>query len=583
MFLAEELPKEFYEHFAAWLRIEPRCRDNDFSQGLEARTADPLWMLTRQWQFGEFSFQDAGSPIDVELQYETADLYTDLQEINGRPAPLSSSAPLETLVERDEVDLDNWRIRVQIGQKFENILRAKVPDRAEDIIQTLRTQAPFAIHRPTNTDLVDIDSATQRYFKLMAGRVIDGKALLNLIRETGFEAPGIATALLGLIAGHIKEHLIPWFEDLYCEPEANSPATWQSEKLNHQFEVFTEDKEIQLTAPDYQNGDLDWHTFVAKKENDGGWSRQETKSYLPTRASFPGMPNYRWWAFEDATIHFGDLDVAKTDLAKMMLMEFALIYGDDWFMLPLELKTGTLARINKLRVTDTFGIKTDIEPAGSEVADTLNQHQRFELFTLADAERPQGSHRILLLPPSAGFREESKPIEEVRFLRDELANMVWGIEKTVRNGIGNPVDGFDTQLARKQRETDSPDEEGGVTSTPRYKLATDIPENWFPFIPARINGTEQIMLHKARMLPAAGGEAPEPITKLLAANLPRAIQQIYEEAVPRRGVNVQLSKQRLRWLDGKTYVWEGRKVKTSEGEGSSGLKYDVIRERKGNS
>jgi hypothetical protein len=31
-----------------WTRLEPRSRVADLSPGLEARTADPLWMLGRQ-------------------------------------------------------------------------------------------------------------------------------------------------------------------------------------------------------------------------------------------------------------------------------------------------------------------------------------------------------------------------------------------------------------------------------------------------------------------------------------------------------------------------------------------------------
>ena len=33
-----------------------------------------LWFLTRQWQFGEFEGDAAGSPIDARIAYETAPL-----------------------------------------------------------------------------------------------------------------------------------------------------------------------------------------------------------------------------------------------------------------------------------------------------------------------------------------------------------------------------------------------------------------------------------------------------------------------------------------------------------------------------
>ena len=54
MSFIDGIPPELYEDFALYVRLEPRCRSKDFARGPEARTADPLWMLERQWQTGEF-------------------------------------------------------------------------------------------------------------------------------------------------------------------------------------------------------------------------------------------------------------------------------------------------------------------------------------------------------------------------------------------------------------------------------------------------------------------------------------------------------------------------------------------------
>src|SRR5690242_15774818 len=42
------------------------------ADGLAARVHDPLWMFTRQWQFGEFAAQDAASPAIVTLKGHSA-------------------------------------------------------------------------------------------------------------------------------------------------------------------------------------------------------------------------------------------------------------------------------------------------------------------------------------------------------------------------------------------------------------------------------------------------------------------------------------------------------------------------------
>ena len=43
-----------------WNRLEGRPRTRDFDRALRAEVRDALWMLTRQWQLGEFRGDDAG-------------------------------------------------------------------------------------------------------------------------------------------------------------------------------------------------------------------------------------------------------------------------------------------------------------------------------------------------------------------------------------------------------------------------------------------------------------------------------------------------------------------------------------------
>ena len=48
----------------------------------------------------------------------------------------------------------------------------------------------------------------------------------------------------------------------------------------------------------------------------------------------------------------------------MVLMEFALIYGNDFFVIPVDLAAGSACLIRSLVVTDSFGERTLIEPTG---------------------------------------------------------------------------------------------------------------------------------------------------------------------------------------------------------------------------
>src|SRR5437763_15358898 len=48
-------------------RLEPQSVSGDPTPGLEARIHDPLWLLARQWQLGEFHGEDVGTPIAVHV------------------------------------------------------------------------------------------------------------------------------------------------------------------------------------------------------------------------------------------------------------------------------------------------------------------------------------------------------------------------------------------------------------------------------------------------------------------------------------------------------------------------------------
>ena len=155
--------------------------------------------------------------------------------------------------------------------------------------------------------------------------------------------------------------------------------------------------------------------------------------------------------------------------------------------------------------------------------------------------------------------------------------MVWAVEKTVPNAMGNPTNGFDLHLELygpfKQDTTEQ--EEGAL---PKYRLSTVVPSNWIPYLPRPIENLKtDIELRRAYMMRNDADDAPSDI-KPLSYLAEKDLLKIREEAIPKAGVRVQLTKQRIRWTDGKTYVWMGRKVLTGKGEGNSGLRFDYLKE-----
>src|SRR4051812_20664029 len=87
----------------AFNRLESRPRTTDFTRSLRAEVRDPLWMLTRQWQFGEFRGEDAASPLTARIAYRH--YRTGLVSLRDADAFRfdPTAMPLETRVEREPI------------------------------------------------------------------------------------------------------------------------------------------------------------------------------------------------------------------------------------------------------------------------------------------------------------------------------------------------------------------------------------------------------------------------------------------------------------------------------------------------
>ena len=111
------LSADFRAAITLWNRLEGRPRKEDFDRSLRAEVRDPLWMLTRQWQFGEFKGEDAGSAVKARVQLNTSriDRYAvkseDPDATGGEQfenaVPYDQSLPLEIEVEREPL-LRGW-------------------------------------------------------------------------------------------------------------------------------------------------------------------------------------------------------------------------------------------------------------------------------------------------------------------------------------------------------------------------------------------------------------------------------------------------------------------------------------------
>ena len=210
------------------------------------------------------------------------------------------------------------------------------------------------------------------------------------------------------------------------------------------------------------------------------------------------------------------------------------------------------------------------------------------MFGLAGvrADRP-----TLVLPALAVKTQSGDAIEEVNLIRDEMANMVWGVESRIPliNGYGRA--GRESAVETRRYCEKQVAAFGGIppelpfSAKVSYLAMTRVPENWIPFMPVHVEGNNrEIQLQRSKMLRLIDGDhrAPEPIaprTSLLREGLdesPKRPYFIHEEEVLRAGIRVSQSFQRTRWTGGEVYVWLAAGKQVGRGEGSSGLAFDQL-------
>src|SRR5262249_32010849 len=152
---------------------------------------------------------------------------------------------------------------------------------------------------------------------------------------------------------------------------------------------------------------------------------------------FPGMPTPRWWEMDDAATDLGAVDASEADLARLLVLEYALTFGNDMFIIPLRVPVDTLTTVDGLVVRDTFRMNTEIAPA-FETGTPI--WAAWRLFTLPDRSAgPNPARPSLLLVSRLASPVIGDPVDDGQFVRDEMANAAWLIQSLYEGEDGFPV------------------------------------------------------------------------------------------------------------------------------------------------
>lgn len=589
----------------SWKRLESTAIDPQVSEGLEARIADPLWLLARQWQTGEFHGDDAPSPVLVEatVRWGTVTKVHTGKPGNGQPILDRTliETPLETLVERMPV-----QTAVQDGH-----LSSAGQISAESGLDLLRTLTAFAVAATTRTAFRNtwkfvvptdsgLDPRGRVYLDVMARKSMDGRKFYGAWIAAGRDltkVKGLTTAIKSNVA--VKNAVLAWgtaWESFFSEPppitRPGAPLQngWDSSRMEHRVQVAAalDGEEVQLDAMSYPGGDLDWYNFDVAPPNNpplgvdtSVTTREKKLIVLPSPLRYAGMPASRFWELEDGEIYFGDLGGGPEDIARALIGAFATVYSDDWFVVPVRLPAGSVSRVSLLRVLDNHGVKHEI--LATAVMDGPERVWRFfelEGDTSTSAESPRAP--LLFLPPTLGSSEVGGPLEAVQFVRDEVANLAWAIESRVESEAGRVIDRNALWRSRQREAVEIADEAWG------YTLTTEVPEHWVPLVPVRkvVASTAPqdpaLYLQRGRLATSVnsgtGDAAPQVTTQGALGVILEPWKKLYlhEEEVPRLGMRVVRHFQMARDGKGGVHLWMARKKGPGPGEKRSGLKYDWI-------
>jgi hypothetical protein len=598
-------------------RLETQPTSIGMMTGLKAPLADPLWMLSRQWQFNEFQGEDAGTPLRIKFAVSgtAVDAFrsgADAQQLAWQPLD-GRGAPIETRVEAEPAWRTHPRLRGEAGL---HALRMAGPA----LRAALLAAYPLSLDPPTDPVA---DQAGLLWSTLFDRRTIDAVALADDLAPL-IDAAGALTALPAtLVLADVdaaKTVLGPWFAWfralLYEGDEVNT--SWQRNRMEYAFALKAGD--LALKADEYTDGHLDWDDFRLGALVPNARLFQQSFAVAtrhPSPVIYPGMPADRYWEFEDGNVNFAGAEAGVTDLIRMSVTEFALTFGNDWFVVPVRLPVGWLYQVAAFEITDSFGIVAQAAPIANP------NGTRWTLYELSADPNLRGRvQHTMLLPDSVDGIQEGAVLEETLLARDEMANLAWAIEKQVQGVSGEPLD---RDLEAKSLAFQQQIHFDTAPASPQvvYRLATPVPANWTPLLPVRdpalnLNDPLNIRLARAgmkRFYPEAsvavlGAVDPDYqdflalldaqttyVTKLpIGADLRAYVFHprgwllrrdptqpmpaddtliLEEEEVPRIGARLRRKFQYARSSDGRSWLWIGRSKVAGRGEAASNLRFDV--------
>ena len=382
---------------------------------------------------------------------------------------------------------------------------------------------------------------------------------------------------------------LEWYDTLFSEPVKESDDAWNPPRMEYALTVagqLSDDKFDQrpLTASEFYDGHLDWSSFDLDFEVNLGTERDHkfgviTETTVPAPVVFRGAPAPRYWELEDARIEYGLMPVGPTDLAQLLMIEYASSYGNDWFVVPLTLPVGSLTAINSLVVTDSFGVRSLLRPIGDRTLPDAN----WSMYQLAHIRRPgneplmKPASNLFFLPPAL----EPQPAESARRGRAVHARRDGECRVGDRAQPRKPGRaGQFPEPTRRRRQTVRQTRAGRRRAMQRCRATCcrrPCRNTGFRCFPVQLREPPDKVVSRLRRGAVLQPDGSQEIHRAEGRILNKDPQLLmFDEEVPREGVHVARHYQLARWTDGSTWAWMALRKTVGRGEGSSGLRFDSV-------
>ena len=229
---------------------------------------------------------------------------------------------------------------------------------------------------PSAEQLAALDPATAAYARLHAGRSLDGRRLRAEL--AGRDVPRLDRTIAPGDVAEVRQAAaawMAWLATLFDDADPDAPC-WQPTRFEYTASMAARRSadpfgETTLTAPRYDRDTIDWYEFDVNGEVNLGTRPDEaaatvTRTVVPAPVTAPGLPAARFWEFEDGRLNVAAIRPGRAPTSPRCCWSrrsapTATTGSSSVSTSP----SGRLVESASLVVTDTFGVRTLLQPAGA--------------------------------------------------------------------------------------------------------------------------------------------------------------------------------------------------------------------------